>query len=91
MAYRRRQHVADGVYPEVDHPPPRQGGGESNRISILFSENNIRNPEDPEVKRGLRDIARWAADHRCYVVVGGSGDGEFAQRRGPGLGPERKA
>ena len=45
---------------------------------ILFSENNIRHPESPNVQRGLRDIARWAADHRCYVVVGGLGDREFA-------------
>jgi predicted amidohydrolase len=44
---------------------------------ILFSENNIRKPESPNVQKGLRDIARWAADHRCYVVVGGLGDNEF--------------
>ena len=29
------------------------------------------------VQKGLRDIARWAAEHRCYVMVGGLGDREF--------------
>ena len=41
---------------------------------ILFSENGIKNPKDPEVRRGLDDISRWAAAHRCYVVIGGLGD-----------------
>ena len=41
---------------------------------VLFSENGVKNPEDAEVKRGLRDISRWAAAHKCYVVVGGIGE-----------------
>jgi hypothetical protein len=41
---------------------------------VLFSENGVKNPDDPQVKRGLADISRWAASHRCYVVVGGIGD-----------------
>ena len=41
---------------------------------VLFSENGVKNPEDPEVKRGLADVSRWAASHRCYVVIGGIGD-----------------
>jgi predicted amidohydrolase len=44
---------------------------------ILFSENGIRKLDDPEVRRGLDDISRWAAAHRCYVAVGGIGDEEF--------------
>ncbi len=28
---------------------------------VLFSENGVKNPDDPEVKRGLADISRWAA------------------------------
>ncbi len=44
---------------------------------ILFSENGIRQTDNPEVKRGLDDISRWAAAHRCYVVVGGIGDEEY--------------
>jgi predicted amidohydrolase len=44
---------------------------------VLFSENGIRKPEHPEVRRGLDDISRWAAAHRCYVVIGGIGGEEF--------------
>jgi predicted amidohydrolase len=44
---------------------------------ILFSENGVKNMKDPEVKRGLDDISRWAAVHRCYVVIGGLGDEKF--------------
>jgi predicted amidohydrolase len=44
---------------------------------ILFSENGIRQARSPDVKRGLEDISRWAASHRCYIVVGGIGDEEY--------------
>jgi predicted amidohydrolase len=44
---------------------------------ILFSENGVKNMKDPEVKRGLDDISRWAAAHRCYVVIGGIGDEKY--------------
>ncbi len=41
---------------------------------VLFSEQGVRNPDDPEVKRGLEAIGRWAARHRTYVAIGGLGD-----------------
>lgn len=41
---------------------------------VLFSEQNVRNPRDPEVMRGLEAIARWAARHKAYVAIGGLGD-----------------
>jgi predicted amidohydrolase len=44
---------------------------------ILFCENGIKNQKDPEVKRGLDDISKWAASHLCYVVVGGIGDEKY--------------
>ncbi len=44
---------------------------------ILLSENGIRQTGSPDVKRGLDDISRWAASHRCYIVVGGIGDDEY--------------
>jgi predicted amidohydrolase len=44
---------------------------------ILFSENGVKNVDDPEVKRGLNDISRWAAAHRAYVCIGGIGDKKY--------------
>jgi predicted amidohydrolase len=44
---------------------------------VLFSENSIRRPEDPAVRRGMEDISAWAARHRCYVAVGGLGGPEY--------------
>ncbi len=43
---------------------------------ILFSENGVKNPQDPVTRRALADVSKWAAAHRCYVVVGGIGDGK---------------
>jgi predicted amidohydrolase len=66
----------DGAYPTAIMALLREAW-EYEPDLILFSENNIRNPDDPEVRRGLDDIARWAAAHRCYVVVGGIGGAEY--------------
>jgi len=54
--------------------------GEAREIKpdlILFSENQIRDMNHPEVKRGLSDIAKWASKEKCYVVIGGLGDQKF--------------
>jgi predicted amidohydrolase len=63
----------DGAYPDVIMGLLDQAA-ELRPDLVLFSEQNVRKPDDPEVKRGLEAIARWAARHKTYVAVGGLGD-----------------
>jgi predicted amidohydrolase len=66
----------DGAYPKVIFELLGRAW-EFKPDLVLFSENGVKNPKDPEVKRGLDDISRWAAAHRCYVVIGGIGDEKY--------------
>ena len=63
----------DGAYPQVIMDLLDQAAALAPDL-VLFSEQGVRNPEEPEVKRGLEAIARWAARHKTYVAVGGIGD-----------------
>jgi predicted amidohydrolase len=66
----------DGTYPEAIMELLGKAASYTPDL-VMLSEQYITKPEHPQIQKGLTDIAKWAADHKCYVLVGGLGNKKY--------------